>query len=118
MNRFLLLPFFLLIILTSSAQKKLVPVSTSVLTGIVLPEGTKRDTRLLSEMSGQSLLETESKKANTTISKTEILYLPLSARTASTDSVKAQLKSLGWNSTPLQDEKYLWLQKNNRYVLA
>src|ERR1043165_1930560 len=101
--------FFLLLVLAGQAQKKLVTVSQSSLTGIALPEGSRRDTRALSEFSGQSILEMESKKANLTISKTEILYLPLALPSGSTDSVVAQLKAQGWNCMPVKDEKYLWL---------
>jgi hypothetical protein len=61
-----------------NAQKKLVPVSQSSLTGIALPAGSKQDGRFLMQLSGKALLEMETKKANTTVTKLRyFICLPL-----------------------------------------
>ena len=102
-----------------NAQKKLVPVSQSSLTGIALPAGSKQDSRFLMELSGKALLEMETKKANTTVTKTEVLYLPATAAGADPDSIVQQLTALGWSIIPIQgDDKFVWLQKDNRYIIT
>lgn len=102
-----------------NAQKKLVPVSQSSLTGIALPAGSKQDGRFLMELSGKALLEMETKKANTTVTKTEIFYLPATAAGADPDSIVQQLTALGWSIIPVQgDDKFVWLQKDNRYIIT
>jgi hypothetical protein len=68
-------------------------------------------------MAAQELLEQESRKTSTNISRTEVLYLPLTEQSAWSD-VLNQLTITGWIVTPLADPKFRWLQKNGRYVLA
>jgi hypothetical protein len=115
---------FLLLVLTVSwhakAQKKVIPVLQSALTGIVLPAGSKQDKRLLSESAAKMLLETESKKANTGVKNTEVLYLPpVSACGFDADSLVARFSGDGWEIKPIEtDNKYVWLQKNGRYVIV
>ncbi len=100
------------------AQKKLVPITESALTGLLLPAGSKQDNRMLMKASGRVLMEMEAKKVNTTISKTEILYLPASAEGADAVSIVQRLSAMGWTITPVQtDEKYAWMQKDNRYII-
>jgi hypothetical protein len=104
---------------TLFAQKKLIPISQSALTGINLPPGSKQDSRLLMELSGKALLEMETKKVNTTVTKTEIFYLPALAEGADPDSIVQQLTVLGWSIIPIQgDDKFVWLQKDNRYIIT
>ena len=101
------------------AQKKLVPAAQSSLTGITLPVGSRQDGRFLSELSGKALLEMETKKANTTVTKTEIFYLPATAAGANADSIVQQLSALGWAITPVDgDDKFVWIQKDNRYIIT
>ncbi len=102
-----------------AAQKKLVPVTQSALTGITLPAGSKQDNRMLMVSAAEMLLEMESKKGNTTISATEVLILPAPASNAFTeDSLAAKLKDLGWKKTVIEaDKKYSWLQKEKQYVI-
>jgi len=106
--------------LYAHAQKKLIPVTQSALTGVVLPAGSKQDKRLLSESSAKILLELESKKANTGVKNTEVLYLPsLSACGFNSDSLVNQLSGIGWEIIPIEaDDKYVWLHKNERYIIA
>lgn len=111
----------LLLILTCAglylqAQKKLVPVSQSPLTGIALPAGTKQDSRFLSELAGKTLLEMETKKEGVTIGKTELLVLPPSGNLASSfDSLKQVLQGAGWMITPVLSglTDYFWIDRNN-----
>lgn len=108
-----------LISLQAVGQKKVTPVSQSLLTGIELPAGSKQDNRILMEATGKMLLEIETKKTNTTISKTEILYLPVATAGFNADSLVSRLSKLGWNITPVAgDNKYVWLQKDNRSVIT
>lgn len=118
--KYFLLLLVLSISLGSMAQKKVTPVTQSALTGVTLPSGSTQDKRLLMEMSGRVLLEMESKKAGTTIKTIEILYLPSVAASGFTaDSLVNQLTVLGWSITPVDgDNKYVWLQKDNRSVLT
>lgn len=107
--------------LQSLAQKKLVPVNQSSLTGISLPTGTKKDTRFLSEIAGKALLEMETKKAGMMISHTEFLVIPGSPDfLLSVDSIKLRLQEAGWILSPVQsgDEHYFWTDRNNTRVIG
>lgn len=107
-----------LLLFSAKAQKKVIAVTQSTLTGIALPAGSKQDSRMLIKASGRALLEMETKKSNTTISKMEILYLPANAVGADAASIVKLLSAIGWTITPVQtDEKYAWMQKDNRYIL-
>ncbi len=115
--------FFLLLFFTGNhvyAQKKLVPVSQSIMTGIHLPDGSKQDKRLLMELSARVLLEMESKRYGTGVTDTEVFYLPpVSVSNYNSDSLVAQFSTLAWNITPVEtDNKYVWLQKDNRFVIV
>lgn len=102
-----------------NAQKKLTAVSQSTLTGIVLPAGSKQDFRMIMIISGKALLEIQTKKANTNISKTEILYLPVTSAGFTADSLTKLLTEIGWTVTAVEeDKKYFWLQKENRSVIT
>lgn len=107
--------------LLSPAQKKLVPVSQSPLTGIPLPAGTKQDSRLFSEMAGKALLEMETKKAGITIGRTEFLSLPATPDIqASADSLKLVLQAAGWLISPVLsgDAQYFWIDRNNTRLIS
>jgi len=103
-------------LLTSAAQKKLVPVTQSPVTGIALPEGSKKDGRMLVELAAKSLLQMEAKKTGASVNSIEVLYLPLSFSIA---SLNQALTSSGWMVTPsTADNSYLWLQKDGHSLLA
>ena len=120
MKKYFIACIFLILLHPVHAQKKVVPVTQSALTSVTLPAGSTQDKRMLMEMSGKILLEMESKKAGTTITTLEILYLPSVATCGFTaDSLVAQLSTLGWSITPVEaDNKYVWLQKDNRFLLT
>jgi len=102
------------------AQKKLVPVTQSTLTGIALPTGSKKDSRILSVAAAEVLLEMETSKSNTKLSGTEVLVLPVQSSVGfNNDSLAKKLTDLGWHITVIsEDKKYAWLQKGTRYVIS
>jgi len=102
------------------AQKKLVPVAQSALTGIALPAGSKKDSRILSVAAAEVLLEMETSKSNTKLSATEVLVLPAQSSVGfNNDSLAKKLTDLGWHITVIaEDKKYAWLQKGTRYVIS
>jgi hypothetical protein len=109
-----------LLVVNSEAQKKVVPVTQSSLTGITLPNGSKRDSRMLSELSAKALLQAATKKVNSTVKAVEILSLPVAdAAGTDPDSLISQFSSLGWKIIPVEsDDKFVWLQKDNRYIIT
>lgn len=114
----ILLLFALQLVFIAGAQKKVVPVNQSALSGMSLPNGTKHDSRFLSEIGAKTLFELETKKAGTTIAKTEVLMLPAEAKFTA-DSLVTSLQTLGYSITPLEtDNKFAWLQKDNRYLIV
>lgn len=116
----ILLAFAIMTCCNIQAQKKLVPVTQSTLTGVTLPAGSKQDNRLLMVVATRVLLEMESKKNGAQMNTIEVLSLPTVAACGfNADSLVAQLTTLGWNITPVEsDNKYVWLQKDDRYVMA
>lgn len=103
----------------SIAQKKMMPVTQSTLTGISLPAGSKQDNRMLSVAGAKMLLEMESKKTNITLSSPEVLLLPsVTASTFNADSLVKNLSDQGWTvSVSEGDKKYAWLQKDSRHLI-
>ena len=112
--------FILFIGLYTCAQKNLKPASQSILTGVILPQGSKQDKRFLTVLSAKTLLELESKKVNARLNITEVFYLPpVSVSGFNADSLVNQLTGFGWNIIPLEsDDKYVWLQKDNRSIIG
>jgi len=111
----LLLAFF-----SVQAQKKLVSVSESAVTGIRLPENSKCDKRISSIFICRVLLEIESKKAAVSIANPEVLILPAeSVNGYTTDSLVNAISTAGWQIYPLDnDPHYAWLLQNGRTVLV
>jgi hypothetical protein len=113
-----LLLFAMLSTVIAVAQKKVVPVNQSALTGLNLPAGTKQDSRFLSELSAKTLFELETKKAGTSVSKVEVLSIPGESG-FNADTLIDKLIGLGFNVAAVEtDEKYAWLQKENRYLVV
>lgn len=102
------------------AQKKLIPVSHSEITGITLRVGSKKDGRILSNAAAGTLLEMEGNKFNAKVSATEVLILPpFSSGGFSKDSLFKKLTDIGWQITAVKgDKEYTWLQKGNRNVIC
>jgi len=116
----ILLGFIIFSAVNLTAQKKLVPVTQSTLTGIALPTGSKQDSRILSVAAAEILLEMETGKSNTKLSATEVLVLPVQSLVGfNNDSLAKRLTDLGWHITVnASDKKYAWLQKGNRNVIS
>lgn len=102
-----------------NAQKKLVQVTQSEFTGITVPQGTKQDKRMLSEIAGKALLEMESKKNGVEIEKIELLEVPANNNAQlKTDSIIQSLQSAGWTlSVAAQDNRYSWCDRNGIRLL-
>lgn len=119
MKKFIFIFILTVSVTISIAQKKLVPVSQSALSGIALPNGSKQDSRMLSVSAAKMLLEMESKKVNITVSATEVLALPpVTAGGFTADSLAKKLSETGWTITAIEgDNKYAWLQKDSRNLI-
>ncbi len=119
MKKTITICFLLVFVSISYAQKKLIPVTQSALTGIGLPGGSKRDSRILSVAAAATLLEMESDKVNTKVQNTEVLVLPpASLNKFNKDSLVQRLAARSWKITPAEDNNYFWLQKDKRLVIA
>lgn len=110
---------FFCLIATTFAQKKITPVSQSLLTGISLPAGSKQDKRMLSLAAAKMLLQIESEKAKTSLAATEVLVLPpVTGDGFNADSLIKNLTVLGWAITIVEgNDKYAWLQKDKRHLI-
>ncbi len=117
-NRFFL-SLLIITTATSFAQKKMIPVTQSALTGITLPAGSMQDKRMLSVSAANALMDMESKKSGRAVSNTEVLVIPLAASSGFDESRLAkELSDLGWNiSVNTDDKEYAWLQKGNQSIL-
>lgn len=106
----------ILFVLNCTAQKNVIPVSSSGITGIPLPPESKQDKRMLFVGASKMLLELVSKKQGTGMQTIELLYLPASY---TIDSLKIALQNANWSIAPVDGEKdYYWLQQNNKQVLS
>ncbi|GAB2826192.1 hypothetical protein GCM10027043_29700 [Ferruginibacter profundus] len=100
----------------TQAQKKVVPVTQSIVTAITLPAGTKKDSRLLTEVAARALLQAEATHTGAAVSSIEVLYLPV---TFTADSLNQLFSISGWTATPsATDKKCQWLQKDGHAVIA
>lgn len=119
MKKLIILLILCVLVQTNYAQKKIIPVSQSRLTGITLPPNSKQDSRMLSEVSAKTLLEMEAKKNNAGIKKIEVLLLPPSTAGMTYDSLVSILTAEGWKITPNNTDKdYTWIEKESRYLIA
>ena len=117
--------FFLCLLIfattTSFAQKKMIPVTKSALTGISLPAGSLQDKRMLSVSVANSMMEMESKKVNITLSNTEVMVFPAVSLGGDNDNKEIIIKSLtasGWHVSENEGDKdYSWLQKGNQSLM-
>jgi hypothetical protein len=118
--KIILLSSLLVFCTTILAQKNVVPVTVSAVTGISLPEGSKKDSRVLSTTGADMLFGLETSKVKATLSGTEVLILPAAgAGGFSKDSLAMKLKAAGWIIVAVEgDEKFSWLHKDKRTVIA
>ena len=110
--------FLLLFALHASAQRKVAQVTKSALTGISIPVGSQQDARLLTVAGAELLLNLQC--SSTKFKNMEVLTLPpVSACGYNADSLVTYLSAQGWSITPDEkDNKYVWPQKDNRYLFA
>ncbi|NEW83058.1 MAG: hypothetical protein GZ094_11920 [Mariniphaga sp.] len=118
--KYLLILIFVSINMISYSQKKVVPASQSASTGILLPRGSKQDSRMFTVISAQVLLDEQGKKAGTGVKNPEIYYLPsVGVSGYNTDSLMNAVRLAGWIYTPdPSDIKYGWLKKSNRNMIV
>ncbi len=106
---------------TSFAQKKMIPVTKSALTGISLPAGSLQDKRMLSVSVANSLMDMESKNKNISVSNIEVLLLPVVNSSGNNDNKEIIIKSLteaGWLVSENEgDKNYSWLQKGSQSLM-
>jgi len=119
MKKIFVLAFVLSSALLSFAQKNMIPVTKSALTGIPLPAGSMQDKRLLSVSVAHSLMDMESKKNGRTVSTTEVLVIPSSLSSGfDAEILVKELSEKGWQiSIDESDNNYAWLQKGNQSVV-
>lgn len=115
--------FFLYLLITATttsfAQKKMIPVTQSALTGITVPAGTMQDKRMLSVAAANTLMNMESEKTGMEVSTTEVFVVPAAATSGFDERKLAkELSAQGWNISINQDDKkYAWLHKGNQAIL-
>lgn len=119
MKRIFILFLITILSATSFAQKKMIPVVQSALTGIALPAGSLQDKRSLSVSSACVLLESESKKINYTVSSSEVLEIPSESSSGFNERLLyQQLYKSGFEITVSEgDTKIALLQKGNQYLM-
>ncbi|HQH25204.1 MAG TPA: hypothetical protein PL101_03090 [Bacteroidales bacterium] len=102
------------------AQKNVVPATSSPLSGISLPAGSKQDTRGISVSAARILLNEESKKMESTIGDVEVFVLPSEKASGySSDDLINSLEEAGWEISILPDDnKYAWLRKGNEFLIT
>jgi hypothetical protein len=119
MKKIVLLCLFGIFVTVTYGQKNLKPVTQSTLTGIELPVGSKQDSRILSVAAAATLLEMESDKVNSKVQNTEVLVLPPASLTKfSKDSLIKRLSSRTWKIIVTESDKFVWFQKDKRFVIA
>lgn len=120
MKRAIVITVLLVMMMPVAAQKKLVPVTTSPLTGAVLPVGSKLDQRGLSIAGAKMFLNDVAKKSGGNMNAAEVLLLPAIKKSGYTaDSFYQRLSAAGWTVCPdSSDKAYAWLQRDAVYVLC
>ncbi len=119
MKKILLLLFLYVFVTSTYAQKKLIPVKKSTVTGIDLPNGSKQDGRLMSQSMAGFMMDTESDKRKTTLRTAEVLILPpVSLSKFNKDTLVQRLSSKNWKIVATEGDTYLWLQKDKSFVIA
>lgn len=119
MKKILVFWLFLFLVIVTQAQKRLIPAANSAVTGIDLPPGSKQDGRVLSKSAANLLMEMESEKRKATLRTAEVLVLPpASVSKFNRDSLVQRLSSKNWKIISTEGEDYLWLQKEQRFVIA
>jgi hypothetical protein len=101
------------------AQSKVIPVTRSELTGILLPTGSKQDHRLLSTAAAKATLELQTQEAGITLGEA-IEVFSLAPSTGEIEKqVKDQASQMGWSLSPLPNTShYYYFKKDNLLFLG
>ena len=104
----LLIILFAFISTSAFPQKNVTDVTKSELTGIGLPAGSKKDKRILSTASAESLLDMKAKEIGTQCTgSAEVFYLPMGTDENQSARVKKILTQEGYRISEIQgDIKY------------
>jgi hypothetical protein len=98
----------------NASAQKIITVSSSVLTGILLPQNTKWDKRFLIEVAGKAQLKYEADKFNAALSTTEIFQ---TATPVIEDSIKNSIAAAGWQLYPSATKNYYWATRQNKTIM-
>ena len=102
-------PAIILLICLSLAgygQKNVIPVSTSSLTGISLPGGTKQDKRIMIVAAARTLLEMKAGELGRVNEQSvEVFSVPLTAGAAERTKLLQSFESAGFHVTGISDDK-------------
>jgi hypothetical protein len=103
----------LLCCIVTSAQKNLMPATTSDITGIALPQGSKLDKRLLNRIAAKATMDMEAKDAGLALSDNyEVFLLPPSSENDMSDAIITNLENEHWKLTvSAKDNKWGWIEK-------
>ncbi|MBC7935040.1 MAG: hypothetical protein H7Y86_06740 [Rhizobacter sp.] len=98
-----------------TTAQKIFTVASSVLTGISLPENTKRDKRFLIESAAKTQLKNEADKYNASLTYIEVfrIEMPLVE-----DSIKHRIKIAGWQLYASVTSNYYWATNQGRVILV
>jgi hypothetical protein len=105
---------FLVAICVPSVAQKLSLTSTYELTGISLPENTKRDKRYLIEIAGKEQLKDEADRCHSVLTAIEILRI---SKPFTEESFKNCLSMAGWLIYPSATNKIYWATRQSKTIL-
>jgi hypothetical protein len=102
------------------SQKNVFDITTSRLTGISLPGGTKLDKRILATASARALLELRAAEAGVVVgSEIEVLTIPSLPGSGNGAAIKKSLESKGYSIRQLDsDLQYLTLKSEEKLLFA
>jgi hypothetical protein len=113
--KFLLMLLSAVLFYSTVTAQKIIAVSSSALTGISLPENTKRDKRFIMESMGKTQLKYEADKYNAALTYIEIFRIEMPIVE---DSIKNRIKIAGWELDASLSKNYYWATKLGRVILV
>ncbi|MFM7327439.1 MAG: hypothetical protein ACKO3B_01765 [Bacteroidota bacterium] len=116
MNNLIIL-MMLVLSVTGYSQKNVVPVSRSEVLGIPLPEGTKRDKRLLVVAAAAALAEDAGKPVNLHETATEVYMIPLTTGSNPIPALLRSVEDAGWKLNVMASKGYHYAIKNGRNLI-
>lgn len=110
----------LVVVYTTFGQTKVTPATRSELSGIELPAGSKKDTRILVTAAAKTVLEMAADDNSLILADDiEVFSLPLlGGAKAAEEKVKELAQAAGWSISPIPNQSKQWLlKKKERSVL-